>query len=77
MPRKCFAIKPRGGDYGCGGGPVCGDLGRAADTRPNFADSVTHDKEPLIGGAEGLEVTRAACAIEESAQRAQPLVTAR
>jgi predicted dehydrogenase len=39
----------------------------------HFADCVLHDQEPLVPGEVGLEVTRVACAIEESARIGQPV----
>ncbi len=43
----------------------------------HFADCVTHDEEPLVPGEVGLEVTRAACAIEQSAEKGEPVVIER
>jgi len=37
----------------------------------HFADCVAFDKEPLVSGEVGLEVTRVACAIEQSAATGQ------
>jgi len=39
----------------------------------HFADCVTEDREPLVSGEVGLEVTRVACAIEESVRTGQPV----
>jgi predicted dehydrogenase len=39
----------------------------------HFADCVAHDKDPLVPGEVGLEVTRVACAIEQSAATGQPV----
>jgi predicted dehydrogenase len=39
----------------------------------HFADCVTLDREPLVSGEDGLEVTRALCAAEESVASRQPV----
>jgi len=39
----------------------------------HFADCVVHNREPLVSGEVGLEVTRVACAIEESAAGGEPV----
>jgi predicted dehydrogenase len=43
----------------------------------HFADCVVDDKEPLVPGEVGLEVTRVACSIERSAQCGQPVEVGR
>jgi predicted dehydrogenase len=48
-------------------------LGFMVEAFRHFADCVAHDREPLISGENGLEVTRVACAIQESAASGQPV----
>jgi len=43
----------------------------------HFADCVAHDRDPLVSGEDGLEVTRALCAIEESVRTGQPVEISR
>jgi predicted dehydrogenase len=43
----------------------------------HFADCVVHDQEPLVPGEAGLEVTRVACAVEQSAKTGEPVVIGR
>lgn len=57
------------------GGPVVHgrQLGFALESIRHFADCVIHDREPIVPGEAGLEVTRIAKAIERSAETAQPV----
>ncbi|UCC67052.1 MAG: Gfo/Idh/MocA family oxidoreductase [Armatimonadota bacterium] len=61
------------------GGPLIHgkQLGFMVESIRHFADCVIHDREPLVSGEVGLEVTRVACAIEESAERGEPVVIVR
>jgi predicted dehydrogenase len=43
----------------------------------HFADCVAYDRQPLVTGEDGLEVTRALCAAEDSAGTGQPVEIAR
>jgi predicted dehydrogenase len=43
----------------------------------HFADCVVQDREPLVPGEAGLEVTRVACAVEQSAKTGEPAVIER
>ncbi|MCJ7822431.1 MAG: Gfo/Idh/MocA family oxidoreductase [Armatimonadetes bacterium] len=43
----------------------------------HFADCVIQDREPLVPGEAGLEVTRVACAVEQSAKTGEPVVIER
>jgi predicted dehydrogenase len=43
----------------------------------HFADCVAYDRDPLIPGEVGLEVTRVACAIEKSVETGLPVEIAR
>ena len=43
----------------------------------HFADCVLEDKEPLVSGEDGLEVTRTACGIELSVQTGEPVLLER
>ncbi len=51
--------------------------GFAIESIRHFADCVIQDKQPLVSGEAGLEVTRAACAIERSASTSAPVVIER
>jgi predicted dehydrogenase len=57
------------------GGPVVHgkQLGFAIESIRHFADCVIEDREPIAPGEDGLEVTRAAKAIEESAASGRPV----
>jgi len=57
------------------GAPVVFDrqLGFTIESIRHFADCVINDKPPLIPPEDGLEVTRIACAIEQSAATGQPV----
>jgi predicted dehydrogenase len=57
------------------GGPVVHgkQLGFAIESIRHFADCVIEDKAPLAPGEDGLEVTRVAKAIEESAATGKPV----
>lgn len=48
-------------------------VGFQVEAMRHFADCVVYDREPLIPGEVGLEVTRVACAIEESAKTGIPV----
>ncbi len=48
-------------------------LGFTVESIRHFADCVVNDKDVLVPGEVGLEVTRVACAIEESARTGQPV----
>jgi predicted dehydrogenase len=43
----------------------------------HFADCIISDQKPLVPGEDGLEVTRALCAAEESARTGQPVTISR
>jgi predicted dehydrogenase len=57
------------------GGPVVHgkQLGFMVESIKHFADCVIHNRDPLVPGEVGLEVTRVACAIETSAQSGLPV----
>ncbi len=57
------------------GGPVVHgrQLGFAVESIRHFADCVIHEREPIVTGEVGLEVTRIAKAIERSAQTGGPV----
>jgi predicted dehydrogenase len=61
------------------GAPVVFDrqLGFTIESIKHFADCVIQDKTPLIPAEDGLEVTRIACAIEQSAATGQPVTITR
>ncbi len=61
------------------GGPVVHgrQTGFMIESIKHFADCVVNDGEPLVPGEVGLEVTRAACAIERSADVGQPVAIER
>ena len=48
-------------------------LGFATESIRHFADCVIHDRDPLVPGEVGLEVTRIVQAIMESAETGQPV----
>jgi predicted dehydrogenase len=48
-------------------------MGFAAESIRHFAECVRDDKELLVTGRDGLEVTKAICAIEESVRTRQPV----
>ena len=52
-------------------------MGFAVESIRHFADCVINDRQPLVSAEDGLEVTRVACAIEESAATGQPVQIAR
>jgi len=43
----------------------------------HFADCVAYERDPLISGEDGLEVTRALCAVEESVRTGRPVEISR
>lgn len=47
--------------------------GFAAESIRHFADCVVQDKQPMVGAKEGLAVTKAILAIEESVRSGQPV----
>jgi predicted dehydrogenase len=51
--------------------------GFAIESIRHFADCVIHDKQPLVPGEIGLEVTRVACAVERSVKTSAPVVIER
>lgn len=60
------------------GNPIHGKhRGFLTDSIAHFRDCVVNDEEPLVPGEIGLEVTRVACAIEESAASGQPVAITR
>jgi predicted dehydrogenase len=61
-----------------GGAEIHGrHVGFMVESIRHFADCVIHDREPLVSGEVGLEVTRVATAIEESARAGEPVGIAR
>jgi len=48
-------------------------VGFMVESVRHFANCVIEDREPLISGEQGREVTRIACAIERSAETGQPV----
>ena len=50
--------------------------GFAAESIRHFIECVQEDKEPIVTGHDGLEVTKAICAIEESVRTGQPVEVA-
>lgn len=52
-------------------------LGFMVEAIRHFADCVTQDREPLVSGEVGVEVTRVACALEQSAKTGEPVKIAR
>lgn len=61
------------------GGPVVHgkQMGFMVESIKHFADCVIEDKDPLVPGEVGLEVTRVACAIERSAESGEPVAIER
>ena len=57
------------------GGPVVHGrkVGFVTESIKHFVECVVEDKEPLVTGEVGLEVTRVACAIEQSAATGRPV----
>jgi len=47
--------------------------GFAADSIRHFIECVLQDREPIVTGRDGLEVTRVVCAIEESVRTRLPV----
>lgn len=47
--------------------------GFAAESIRHFIDCVIHDREPMVTGRDGLEVTKVICAVEESVRTNQPV----
>lgn len=47
--------------------------GFAADSIRHFIDCVVNDREPMVTGQDGLAVTKAICAAEESIRTGQPV----
>ena len=47
--------------------------GFAAESIRHFIDCIRHDRQPIVTGSDGLEVTRVICAIEESVRTRQPV----
>jgi len=48
-------------------------LGFAVESIRHFAECVLEDREPLVTGEDGLQVTRVICAAEESTKTGQPV----
>ena len=46
--------------------------GFAAESIRHFIDCVLHDRQPMVTGRDGLEVTKVICAVEESVRTGQP-----
>ena len=47
--------------------------GFAAESIRHFIDCVVNDKEPIVTGHDGLEVTKVICAVDESVRTGQPV----
>jgi len=47
--------------------------GFAAESIRHFIDCIRYDRQPIVTGSDGLEVTRVICAIEESVRTRQPV----
>ena len=52
-------------------------VGFMIESVKHFVDCVVNDQEPLVPGEVGLEVTRIACALEQSAEKREPAVIER
>jgi len=48
-------------------------LGFAAESIRHFVDCLKEDREPIVTGRDGVEVTRVICAVEESVRTGQPV----
>ena len=47
--------------------------GFAAESIRHFVDCVLHDRQPMVTGRDGLEVTKVICAVEESVRTRRPV----